>query len=44
MGSSGSAVMYSHTRFMNVGVVFVAYPAVALVFISFGLALIITAF
>jgi hypothetical protein len=36
--------LYSHTRFMNAGVVFVAYPAVVLVFISFGFALLITAF
>jgi hypothetical protein len=34
---------YSHTRFMNVGVVYVTYPAVVLVFISFGFALLITA-
>jgi hypothetical protein len=36
--------LYSHTRFMSAGVVFVAYPAVVLVFISFGFALLITAF
>ena len=36
--------LYSHSRFMNAGVVFVAYPAVVLVFISFGFALLITAF
>jgi hypothetical protein len=36
--------LYSHSRFMNVGVVFVAYPAIVLVFIAFGVALIIVAF
>jgi hypothetical protein len=36
--------LYSHTGFMNAGVVFVTYPAVVLVFISFGFALLITAF
>ncbi|MDF2973781.1 MAG: hypothetical protein K0R61_4231 [Microvirga sp.] len=36
--------LYSHTRFMNAGVAFVTYPAVVLVFISFGFALLITAF
>jgi hypothetical protein len=36
--------LYSHTRFMNAGVVFVTYPAMVLVFISFGFALLITAF
>jgi hypothetical protein len=35
--------MYSHSRFMNVGVVHVTYPAVVLVFIAFGAALLITA-
>jgi hypothetical protein len=36
--------LYSHTRFMNVGLVHVTYPAVVLVFIAFGVALLITAF
>jgi hypothetical protein len=36
--------LYSHSRFMNAGVVFVTYPAVVLVFISFRFALLITAF
>jgi hypothetical protein len=35
--------MYSHTSFMNVGFVHVTYPAVVLVFIAFGVALLITA-
>jgi hypothetical protein len=35
--------LYAHARFMNAGVVFVAYPAVVLVFISFGVALLIGA-
>jgi len=34
---------YSHSRFMNTGLVFVSFPAVVLVFISYGLALIISA-
>ena len=34
---------YSYTRFMNAGVVFVTYPAVVLVFIAYGLALVISA-
>ena len=34
---------YSYTRFMNTGVVFVTFPAIVLVFISFGLALLISA-
>jgi hypothetical protein len=36
--------LYSHTRFMNVGFVHVTYPAIVLVFIAFGVALLITAF
>ena len=36
--------LYSHTRFMNAGLVFVTYPAVVLVFISFGFALLISSF
>ena len=36
--------LYSHTRFMNVSLVFVTYPAVVLVFIAFGLALLINTF
>jgi hypothetical protein len=35
---------YSHTHFMNVSLVFVTYPAVVLVFIAFGLALLINTF
>jgi hypothetical protein len=33
--------LYSHTHFMNISLVFVTYPAVVLVFISFGFALLI---
>ena len=36
--------LYSHTRFMNAGLMFVTYPAVVLVFISFGFALLISSF
>jgi len=36
--------LYSHTPFMNNGLVFVTYPAIVLVFISFGAALMLTAF
>jgi hypothetical protein len=36
--------LYSHSPFMNTGAVFVTYPALVLVFISFGLALMFTAF
>ena len=35
---------YSHTPFMNVSLVFVTYPAVVLVLISFGFALLINTF
>ena len=38
------ARLYSHTHFMNSGLVFVTYSAIVLVFIAFGLALIVTAF
>jgi hypothetical protein len=36
--------LYSHTRFMNAGFIYVTYPAIVLVFIAFGVALLITAF
>jgi hypothetical protein len=36
--------LYSHTPFMNNGVVFVTYPSILLVFIAFGVALMVTAF
>lgn len=36
--------LYSHARFMNIGVVQVSYPAIVLVFIAFGGALLVTAF
>ena len=36
--------LYSHTPFMNIGVVYVSYPAIVLVFIAFGVAILITAF
>ena len=35
--------LYSNGKFMNNPVVYVTYPAVVLVFISFGVALLITA-
>lgn len=34
---------YSYTRFMTNGLVFVTYPSIVLVFIAYGLALIISA-
>jgi hypothetical protein len=36
--------LHSHRPFMNIGVVHVTYPAVVLVFIALGVALLITAF
>ena len=36
--------LYSHTHFMHVSLVFVTYPAVVLVLISFGFALLINTF
>jgi hypothetical protein len=37
------ARLYSYTRFMNAGLVFALFPAVVLVLISFGLALVLSA-